>query len=33
MFLALQVLIARWWLARYDQGPLEALWRRVTWWR
>lgn len=22
----------RWWLARFGQGPLEALWRRLTWW-
>ena len=21
-----------WWLARFGQGPLEALWRRLTWW-
>ncbi|MCH7628759.1 MAG: DUF418 domain-containing protein [Proteobacteria bacterium] len=21
----------RWWLARFRQGPLEALWRRLTW--
>ncbi|BEU99546.1 DUF418 domain-containing protein [Novosphingobium olei] len=21
----------RWWLARYRQGPLEAVWRRLTW--
>lgn len=21
----------RWWLARFGQGPLEALWRRLTW--
>jgi len=22
----------QWWLARFKQGPLEALWRRLTWW-
>lgn len=21
-----------WWLRRFGQGPLEALWRRLTWW-
>ena len=25
----LQVLASRWWLAHHDQGPLEALWRRL----
>ncbi len=27
---ALQVLISRWWLSHYAQGPMEALWRRLT---
>lgn len=31
LFLVLQSLVARWWLARFGQGPLEKLWRRVTW--
>ncbi|OYU35211.1 DUF418 domain-containing protein [Novosphingobium sp. PASSN1] len=22
----------QWWLARFGQGPLEALWRKLTWW-
>ncbi|WP_338467691.1 DUF418 domain-containing protein [Novosphingobium sp. ZN18A2] len=22
----------QWWLARFGQGPLEGLWRRLTWW-
>lgn len=26
----LQILFSRWWLARHDQGPMEALWRRYT---
>ena len=25
-----QVLFSRWWLARHEQGPMEALWRRWT---
>ncbi len=25
-----QLLFSRWWLSRYKQGPLEALWRRLT---
>ena len=27
---ALQVLISRWWLSHYAQGPMEALWRHLT---
>lgn len=27
---ALQILISRWWLSHYVQGPMEALWRRLT---
>lgn len=27
---ALQVVFSRWWLQRYAQGPMEALWRRWT---
>jgi len=26
----LQVLASRWWLSRHAQGPVEALWRRLT---
>lgn len=26
----IQVLFSRWWLARHEQGPMEALWRRYT---
>jgi uncharacterized protein len=29
-FVAVQVPLSRWWLARHPQGPLEALWRRFT---
>lgn len=28
---AVQVRLCRWWLGRYRQGPLEALWHRWTW--
>lgn len=31
VFLVLQSLVARWWLCRVGQGPLERLWRTVTW--
>ncbi|RZT86226.1 putative membrane protein YeiB [Pseudonocardia sediminis] len=27
------VLAARWWLARFRHGPLEWVWRCLTWWR
>jgi uncharacterized protein len=29
---ALMLAWPAWWLARFGQGPLEALWRRLTWW-
>ncbi|GAA5079761.1 DUF418 domain-containing protein [Thermocatellispora tengchongensis] len=29
--LAVQVLFSRWWLSRFDYGPAEWLWRRLTW--
>lgn len=25
-----QLLVSRWWMARFSQGPVEALWRRFT---
>ena len=28
-----QVLLSRWWLAHHAQGPMEALWRRLTYGR
>lgn len=28
---ALMLAWPQWWLARFGQGPLEALWRRLTW--
>lgn len=30
-FLVVQSVTARWWLERFGQGPLERLWRAVTW--
>lgn len=30
---AAQALISRWWLSRYRYGPLEWLWRCLTWFR
>jgi uncharacterized protein len=27
----LQLLLSRWWIAKYRQGPLEYLWRKGTW--
>lgn len=31
VFLVIQSVVARWWLARVGQGPLERLWRALTW--
>ena len=35
LFFAFQVVLARWWLARFTMGPLEWLWRALTYftWR
>ncbi|MCT9929404.1 DUF418 domain-containing protein [Planotetraspora sp. A-T 1434] len=30
--LAAQAAFSRWWLARYRYGPLEWVWRSLTWW-
>ncbi|GII54608.1 hypothetical protein Pth03_29970 [Planotetraspora thailandica] len=30
--LAVQAAFSRWWLARYRYGPLEWVWRCLTWW-
>ena len=30
---AVQALCSRWWLSRYEYGPLEWVWRSVTYWR
>ena len=31
--LLVQVLFSRWWLGRFGYGPVEWLWRTVSWWR
>lgn len=28
-----QIVFSRWWLSRHEQGPMEALWRSMTYWR
>lgn len=33
LFAGVQVPLARWWLARHDMGPVEALWRRLSYGR
>ena len=30
---ALQLLFSRWWLARFNYGPMEWLWRAATYWQ
>lgn len=30
LYFGVQLPLARWWLARHEQGPLETLWRRLT---
>jgi uncharacterized protein len=30
---AVQLAVSHWWLARYRFGPLEWLWRRLTYWQ
>ena len=29
----MQILFSHWWLARYKFGPLEAIWRAITYWK
>ncbi|UZO82522.1 DUF418 domain-containing protein [Aquimarina sp. ERC-38] len=29
--LYLQILFSNWWLSKYRQGPLEKIWRKLTW--
>jgi uncharacterized protein len=31
--IAMQALLSRWWLSRFQYGPLEWLWRNITYWR
>jgi uncharacterized protein len=33
IFFAVQVPLSRWWLARFEMGPMEWLWRRLTYGR
>ena len=33
LFFAVQIAYSGWWLKRYRMGPLEWLWRSVTYWR
>jgi uncharacterized protein len=30
LFLCIQIPLAHWWLARHPMGPVEALWRRLS---
>ncbi len=30
---AVQIMVSRWWLSRHEQGPMEALWRSLTYGR
>jgi uncharacterized protein len=32
-FYSLQLLLSRWWLARFNYGPMEWLWRASTYWQ
>jgi len=31
--IAMQALLSRWWLSRFQYGPLEWLWRSITYWQ
>jgi uncharacterized protein len=33
IFFAVQIPLSRWWLSRHETGPLEWLWRRLTYGR
>ena len=33
IFFLVQVPLSRWWLARHEMGPMEWLWRRLTYGR
>jgi uncharacterized protein len=30
LIVVVQWLVSRWWIGRFGQGPVEALWRRAT---
>ncbi|MFN7186920.1 MAG: DUF418 domain-containing protein [Cyclobacteriaceae bacterium] len=29
----LQIFLSKWWLSRYQYGPVEWFWRSLTYWR
>ena len=31
-FIAVQLALSTWWLSRYRYGPMEWLWRAITYW-
>jgi uncharacterized protein len=31
--ITLQVIFCHWWLARFRYGPMEWLWRAITYWQ
>jgi uncharacterized protein len=33
VIVVIQILFSHWWLARYKFGPLEAIWRAITYWK
>ena len=33
LIIAFQVIISKWWLTKFYYGPLEWLWRCLTWWK
>jgi uncharacterized protein len=33
LFFAAQLVLARWWMARFSMGPVEWLWRSATYFK
>jgi uncharacterized protein len=33
LFFAVQVPLSHWWLARFEMGPMEVLWRKLSYGR